>query len=124
MIKIDYKDTDKKIEVDIYGIRFEVNTKELENIDTKNINDNLDEVITKVLGEDAIETINNKRKADGHEEMDTQVKLTIVTFLVESYVNASISPLSNMVERTNNKYNNIDRKVNNIRNRKNRYRRY
>ena len=123
MIRLDYRDTDKKLEVNIYGLIFNINSKELENIDTKNVNDNLDEIIKKVLGEDAIERLNNKRKEDGHEEMDSQVKLTIVTFLVETYVNASISPINNMVERTNNKYNNIDRKVNNIRSRK-RYRRY
>ena len=123
MIKIDYKDTDKKLEVGIYGLNFDINSKELENIDTKNINDNLDEIITKVLGEDALEKINAKRKEDGHEEADNQVKLTIITFLVETYVNASISPINNMVERTNNRYNNINRKVNNIKGRRN-YRRY
>lgn len=123
MIRIDYKDTEKKLEVNIYGLNFDINSKELENVDPKNMNDNLDEVITKVLGEDAIEKINNKRKEDGYEEMDTQVKLTIITFLVETYVNASISPINNMVNRTNSKYNNINRKVNNMRNRRN-YRRY
>lgn len=123
MVRIDYKDTEKKLEVEIYGLRFELNSKELENIDTKEINDNLDEIIKKVLGEDAIEKINAKRKEDGYEEMDTQVKLTIVTFLVETYVNASISPINNMVNRANDKYKNINRKVNNIRN-KRRYRRY
>lgn len=122
-IRIGYQDTDKKMEVEIYGINFEINSKELEEVDTKNINDNLDEIIEKILGEGALEKINAKRKEDGHEEADTQVKLTIITFLVETYVNASISPINNMVERANNKYKNIDRKVNNIRGRK-RYRRY
>lgn len=122
-IRIGYQDTDKKMEVEIYGINFEINSKELEEVDTKNINDNLDEIIEKILGEGALEKINAKRKEDGHEEADTQVKLTIITFLVETYVNVSISPINNMVDRTSNKYKNIDRKVNNIRGRK-RYRRY
>lgn len=122
-IRIGYQDTDKKMEVEIYGINFEINSKELEEVDIKNINDNLDEIIEKILGEGALEKINAKRKEDGHEEADTQVKLTIITFLVETYVNASISPINNMVDRTSNKYNNINRKVNNIRGRK-RYRRY
>lgn len=123
MIKIDYKDTDKKLEVGIYGLNFDINSKELEEIDTKNMNDNLDEIITKVLGEGALEKINAKRKEDGYKEADSQVKLTIITFLVETYVNASISPINNMVDRTSYKYKNINRKVNNIKGRRN-YRRY
>lgn len=123
MLKIDYKDTEKKLEVNIYGLNFDINSKELEEIDTKNINDNLDEIINKVLGEGALDKINAKRKEDGYEEADNQVKLTIITFLVETYVNASISPINGMVNRTSNKYNNINRKVNNIKGRRN-YRRY
>ena len=118
MLRIDYKDTEKKLKVVIYGIEFDLNSNELENIDTENINDNLDEIITKVLGEDAIEKINNKRKEDGYSEMDTQVKLTIITFLVETYVNASIKPINNMLDRTKSKYSNMNRKVNNMRGRK------
>jgi len=126
MIRIDYKDTDKKVEVEIYGLKFEINKNEIENIDTKNIEENsLEEIIKKVLGEDAINQINNKRKQDGYEEMDTQVKLTIVMFLVETYVNASINPINNMIDKANNTYNNMNRNINKVRrNNKNRYRRY
>lgn len=126
MIRLDYKDTDKKLEVEIYGLKFNINSKEIENIDTKDINeknDKLDEMIKKVLGEEAIEKINNKRKEDGYEEMDTQVKLTVVMFLVETYVNSSITPINNMFDRANKTYDNINRNINRARN-KNRYRRY
>ena len=123
MLRIDYKDTEKKLTVNIYGLNFDINSKELEEIDTENINDNLDEIINKVLGEGALDKINAKRKEDGYEEADTQVKLTIIAVLVETYVNASISPISNVVNRTSSKYKNINRKVNNIKGRRN-YRRY
>ena len=119
MIKLGYENTDKKIEIEIYGTVYEI-SREIENIDTKNIeeNSNLEEMVKKILGEDAIEKINNKRKEDGYSEMDTQVKLTIITFLVETYVNASIKPINNMLDRTKSKYSNMNRKVNNMRGRK------
>lgn len=118
MINIDYKDTEKKLEVKIFDLPFEINKKELENIDTKQItgNDNLEEIIDKVIGQGAVDKINKKRKQDGYDVMDTQVELTILTFITETYVDSSIRPINRVVD----KYNNYNRKFR----RNNRYRRY
>lgn len=128
MIRLDYKDTDKKLEVDIYGLKFKMNTKEIEELDVKNINeknDKLDEIIKKILGENSIEELNKKRKEDGYEEMDTQVKLTVVMFLVETYVNSSINPINNIFDKANKTYDNINKNINRMRSKnRNRYRRY
>ena len=127
MIRLDYKDTDKKLQVEIYGLKFEINSKELEEIDTKNINeenDKLDEIITKVLGKEAIEKINKKRKEDGYSEMDSSVKLTVVMFLVETYVNSAIDPIIKTFDKANRSYDKIMNNSKRIRNNRNRYRRY
>ena len=59
-----YEDTDQKIEVDIYGLIFEIDKKNIINKDIKNIEENEDYVekeIKDIIGENSIEKINDKR---------------------------------------------------------------
>ena len=69
-LKFGYEDTDKSIEIDLYGLIFKVNIenkdiKELENIKDNVELEELEEIINKYLGRNAIEKINTKRKQDG-----------------------------------------------------------
>jgi hypothetical protein len=129
-ISLNYNDTDKKIEVEIYGLVFEV-SKEIEEIDTNNI-ENIEEVIDKILGNGATMRINEKRKADGYGEVNMQVGLVIVSTCMNAYVNSAISPINKLIDGVEKKVNNINnfnreqrRNYNkNNYNRNNRYRRY
>lgn len=119
MRKIEYRDTDREWKVNIYGLDFDVNIKEFDNIDTENISkeENLEDIIDKVLGKEASKKINEKRIADGHEEMNSNVALTILAFLTEDYVDRTMQPMN----RPLNKYNSYNKRVNNLK--RNRYRR-
>ncbi len=120
MRRIEYKDTEKKLEVEIYGLKFEINSKEFENIDTRNIseNENLEGIIDKVLGEGACNKINEQRVKDGYETMNGQIALTIMAFLTDTYVESTVQPVNNTIdkyERYNKRFKNYGRR--------NRYRR-
>ena len=117
MIKLGYENTDKKIEIEIYGTVFEI-SREIENIDTKNIeeNSNLLEMVKKILGEDAVEKINEQRKKDGYGEIDTQVALTIIVACTEAYINASTKPIDDTMNNIDRKFNNYNKRRRNFRN--------
>lgn len=120
MKSIEYRDTERKLEVKIYGLVFEINIKEFENIDTRNISENedLEKIIDKILGEGASKKINDKRVSDGYEEMNSNVALTIIAFITNMYIDNTMKPMDSTI----NKYNSYDRKIRNVR-RNNRYRR-
>ena len=65
--KFGYEDTDKKIEIELYGITFEIkdlnSIEEIEKLD-KNDKNVIETYLRKVLGQTCIEKINNKRKGD------------------------------------------------------------
>ena len=124
MIKIDYEQTDKKIEIDIYGLIFEI-SKEIENINSnyEEIEDYKD-VIDKVLGDGATDKINEKRKSDGYGEIDTQVFLAIISTAMNAYVNASTQPINNMIDNYEDKTNRFNKYGNRKSRRDYRYRRY
>lgn len=114
MRSLDYKDTEKKLEVNIYGLQFEINGKELNKIETDKLEDkdSLEEAIDSMLGTGAFKKINEKRISDGYEEMDSGVALTIIAFITDIYVESSIQPISNTIER----YNKYEKQINNVRN--------
>lgn len=123
MIKLGYEKTDKKIQIDIYGLIFDINDS-ISEIDTKNIQEEVDlnSIINKVLGEGAVDKINEQRKKDGYGEINTQVALTIIAACTQTYVDASSKP----IEETIDHYQEKERKFNkfNKRNYRNKYRRY
>ena len=127
-LNLSYKDTDKKIGINIYGLEFEIKP-EIEAIDTNNI-ENIEEVIDKILGDGASKKINEQRIKDGYEEINSQVGLTIISACVNAYVDESIKPMENMIDNAKNKSNKINnfnrwqRKNYNRNYRGNRYRRY
>lgn len=138
-VKIGYEQTDKKIEIDIYGLVFEIkNVDNEERIETDNLK-SVEEEINKVLGIEAVEKINKKRKEDGKEKMDLNIAITVLTFIYNTYAqqiakNAietskeTVKNMSNKIDRYNNdvidfkdRYNN---KYNNRKYRRNNRRRY
>ena len=64
-ISFGYEDTDKKIEIELYGIIFEIrnfeNIEKLSSMD-KNSKNAVEEYIENILGEGSIEKINRKIK--------------------------------------------------------------
>ena len=68
-----YEDTDKSIEVELYGLIFEINNinsiNEYEKLDKSNKN-SIEAQIEKILGKGAIDKINNKRINDGQKELN------------------------------------------------------
>ena len=125
--KLNYEDTDRKIELEIYGLIFEVK-KEIEDIDAKELKEqnkiNISEIIDKVFGNGATDKINKKRIQDGYEVMDTQVALTIISYAVNAYVNASVSPINEVINNYNYKVNKMNRFRSQNQRRNYRYRRY
>ena len=127
-LSLSYKDTDKKIGINIYGLEFEIRP-EIETIDTNNIK-NMEEIIDKILGDGAYKKINEQRIKDGYEEINSQIGLTIISACVNAYVDESIKPMENMIDNAKNKSNKINnfnkwqRKNYNRNYRGNRYRRY
>lgn len=127
MRKLEYKDIEKLV-INVFGINFNVNVKEYENIDVNNLTENssIENVIDKVLGENASKKIDEKIKNDvssgidtnGIVEFNSQVGLMIVQLISELYIDNSMKPFN----RTINKYNNYNNKIRNIRRNNKRYR--
>lgn len=111
IMKFGYEDTDKKIEVELYGLVFEINKEKIldKNTDTLNSNDEqvIENEIKDIIGEDAIEKINNKRKADGYNEMTLDVEIAVLTCLYKAYMTASADTLVDGINQTTNKYANV-----------------
>jgi hypothetical protein len=112
LMSIGYEDTDKKIEIDIYGIRFEINKEYLEKKENNAYEEN---ELDKILGNGAIEKLNKKRLSDGYDEMTISVEMEIYGFILNSYIKAVTEPLLNNINGA------VDEQVNKIKNMENRY---
>lgn len=117
VIKFGYEDTDKEVLIDLYGIVFKVNNIEeidnLKNIDKENVNE-IEETIKKLLGDDAIDKINNKRLTDGKDKMDVKVALAVLGCIFQAYTKVMTESVIGKVE---NSINNINERINNFGNR-------
>lgn len=116
-MKFGYQDTDKKIEIELYDLVFEIKNLSNDKIEEfRNFDKNLSEVerqIEEILGNGTVEKINNKRIADGYDKMGLEVELNILGCIFEAYaktmtnntidrVSKSISDINNKVENLNN----------------------
>ncbi len=137
IMRIGYEQTDENVEIDIYGIRFEIDKKKILEKDVKNVSSNPEKELEEILGKGSVEKINNKRVADGYEKMTIDVAVKVLSFVYASYIEATTNPLidnidnvvEKQVERAKNMYGenreirrNYNRNNNYRRNRK--YRRY
>ena len=99
-LKFGYEDTDKSIEIELYGLVFEIknldNLTELENLD-KNDSNVIEAQLEKILGKGAIEKINNKRLSDGYNKLDLNIELNILGCIFEAYAKS----MTGNVEKAN-----------------------
>lgn len=121
-MRIGYENTDKKIEIEIYGLKFEINNveniKNFENVEDNDLN-GLEKMIESLLGTGSIEKINNQREKDGYNKIDSKVALNILvgisqTYMTE-YTNDIMQPIEKSIDRIErvNNYNREYRRYNN-----------
>lgn len=133
IMNVGYEDTDEEVEIYIYGLKFEINKekileKDMENIEVSNIEEDMNDV----LGDGAVEKINNKRILDGHAKMTVDIELKILSYVYARYIETATNPVIenyyNVIEKQKNKvlnmYTQKNEKNNYKRNRRNKYRRY
>ena len=119
-VSFGYEDTDSKIEIDLYGIVFEINNldsiDELKNIDQENENV-IEAQLEKILGKGAIEKINRKRASDGYKELDLNIELNILGCVLEAYAKGTAG---NVLGRVTNAVEDINKDMSNTMNREQR----
>ena len=122
IMKFGYEDTDKKIEIELYGLVFEIKNLSNDKIEEfRNFDGNLSEVekqIEEILGNGTIEKINNKRIADGYDKMNLEVEVNILGCIFETYAKAMTN---STIDRVSKSINDINSKVEGLNN--NRYQR-
>ncbi len=115
-LKFGYEDTDKSIEIDLYGIIFKIENlnslEELESLDKKDSNV-IEAQLEKILGEGSIEKINNKRVSDGYKKLDLVIELNILGCIFETYAKSTANNVLGRVVRAVGHINN-DMKAENI----------
>lgn len=122
-VSFGYEDTDQKIEVDIYGLVFEINKKNIIDKDFNDISeeeDSIEREIKEVIGEDSIEKINNKRLKDGYEKMTLDVEIAVLTCIYKAYITATSGSMIDEVMNTNKELENKARNLNGNTNREQR----
>lgn len=127
-MKLGYENTDKKIEIEIYGIKFEIKNvdkiKEYENVEDNDLN-GLEKMIESVLGKGSIEKINEQRKKDGYEEIDSSVALNLLIGIYQTYTSEYTENILQPLEKSINRINDFNRETRRYNNRgKRRYGRY
>ncbi len=103
-----YEDTDKSIEIELYGLVFKIDNlnsiDELDKID-KNDENTIEVQLEKILGNGAIEKINNKRRRDGYNDLDLNIELNILGCIFETYAKEMYGGVINRVKNTVNDLN-------------------
>jgi len=121
-LKFGYEDTDKSIEIDLYGIVFKIENldslEELENLDKEDSNV-IEAQLEKILGEGSIEKINDKRASDGYKKLDLNIELNILGCIFETYAKSTANNVLGRVVKAVGNINN-DMKAKNIINNSNR----
>lgn len=119
-VSFGYEDTDSKIEVDFYGIVFEINNlnsiDEIKNLDEDNENV-IEAQLEKILGKGAIEKINRKRVSDGYKELDLNIELNMLGCIFEAYAKGTAG---NVLGKVTNAIKDIKKDINSDMNREQR----
>lgn len=117
MISIGYEDTDKKIEINLYGLVFEIrnldNIEKLENVNKGDINA-VEAQIEELLGMGAIEKINKKRIDDGYNKMDISIELNVLGCIFEAYAKSITNGFTSKITNT---INDVNKDIENFENR-------
>lgn len=117
VLSFGYEDTDKKLEIELYGLVFEIRNlnsiEELENLDKNNYN-SIEEQLEKILGKGSIEKINNKRRKDGYQDLDINIELNILGCIMETYAKSMTNnTLGRVLDSVNDMNKDIDNVINN-----------
>ena len=128
IMRFGYEDTDKKIEVEIYGLIFEINKEKILDKNTSILDskdeDVIENEIKEIIGEDSIDKINAKRKEDGYSEMTLDVEIAVLTCLFKAYMSFSADTMINGINETRDKYMYDDNNKNRYQRRHNYNKRY
>lgn len=105
VLSFGYEDTDKKIEVSLYDLIFEINKekiidKNINNIDKRSENE-VEKEIKELIGENSIEKINNKRINDGYKKMTLDVEVAVLTCIYKAYITATSGTMIDEIINTN-----------------------
>lgn len=130
--KISFEDTDKDLDIEIYGEKFKLNENKLINVNTDEIKedeDQLERLLEDILGEGSIEKLNKIRKENGYEKMEASQELAVLEAVIRVYTDAILKPIDSMAntyDRVQNAGNRYNRRNNQFRNgyNNNKYRRY
>lgn len=127
-MRIGYENTDKKIEIEIYGLKFEIKNvdkiKEYENVEDNDLN-GLEKMIESLIGEGSINKINEQREKDGYGKIDSTTALNILVGLSQQYIAEYTENIMQPFEKSINRINNFNRETRRYNNRgKRRYGRY
>lgn len=117
VLSFGYEDTDKKLEIELYGLVFEIRNlnsiEELENLDRNNF-DSIEIELEKILGKGSIEKINNKRRKDGYQDLDISIELNILGCIMETYAKSMTNnTLGRVLDSVNDMNKDIDNVINN-----------
>lgn len=127
-MRIGYENTDKKIEIEIYGLKFEIKNvdkiKEYENVEDNDLN-GLEKMIESLIGEGSINKINEQREKDGYGKIDSTIALNILVGISQQYIAEYTDNIMQPFEKSMNRINNFNRETRRYNNRgKRRYGRY
>lgn len=127
-MRIGYENTDKKVEIEIYGLKFEIKNvdkiKEYENVEDNDLN-GLEKMIESLIGEGSINKINEQREKDGYGKIDSAVALNILVGISQQYIAEYTENMMQPFEKSINRINNFNRETRRYSNRgKKRYGRY
>lgn len=124
MRELSYNDTEREIEIKIYGLNFKISDK-IEKLNTEEIQKQaetdekiIEKVIDDILGENATQKINEQRAKDGYDEMNLNVQTQVLNWIVQQYTDEVLEPINKTVNRIQNRNYRRNGKYNN------RYRRY
>ena len=120
-MRIGYENTDKKIEIEIYGLKFEIRNvdkiKEFENVEDDDLN-GLEKMIESLLGDGAIQKLNEKRKEDGYGKIDSAIALNLLIGISQAYMNEYTNNIMQPLEKSVDRIDNFNRKTRRYNNRK------
>lgn len=127
-MRIGYENTDKKLEIEIYGLKFEIKNvdkiREYEDIKEDDLN-GLEKMIENLIGEGSINKINEKREKDGYGKIDSTIALNILVCISQQYISEYTDNIMQPFEKSINRINNFNRETRRYNNRgKRRYGRY
>ena len=127
-MRIGYENTDKKLEIEIYGLNFEIKNvdkiKEYENVEDNDLN-GLEKMIESLIGEGSINKLNEQREKDGYGKIDSAIALNILVGISQQYISEYTDNIMQPFEKSMNRINKFNRETRRYNNRgKRRYGRY